>query len=73
MSVVVTEPKSAPVGPDLTSKLSTVFRSTSAISFACSTERASCRARCSSSRFSSATRPAVAGSASLRGSRKLRA
>ena len=56
MSVGVTEPNSAPVGPALTSKRSTVLPSTSAISRACSALRASWRARWRSSRLrSSAT------------------
>ena len=41
MSVGVTEPNSAPVGPAFTSNRSTVFVSVSAISPACSAERAS--------------------------------
>ena len=48
MSVGVTEPNSEPVGPALTSKRSSVCPSVSAISCACSNERASWRARCSS-------------------------
>ena len=69
MSVGVTEPKSAPVGPAFTSKRSTVFPSRSAISAACSAERASWRVRCASMRWISAIRPGVATSASWRGSR----
>src|ERR671930_841131 len=72
-SVGVTEPKRAPLGPAFTSKRSTVLPSTSAISCACSTDRASCRARSASRLRSSATRAAVAGSASRRGKRKFRA
>ena len=56
MSVGVTEPNSEPVGPDLTSKRSTVLPSTSAMSVACSALRASWRPRCSSRLRSSATR-----------------
>src|SRR6185312_16488334 len=73
MSVVVTEPNSDPVGPALTSNRNTVLPSVSAMSLACSALRASCRARSASIRCTSATRPGVATSASLRGSRKLRA
>src|SRR5215211_3208686 len=73
MSVDVTEPNSDPVGPAFTSKLSTVLRSTSAMSSACSALRASWRPRSSSRLRSSAMRPGVASSASRRGSRKLRA
>src|SRR5256714_3410187 len=73
MSVGVTEPKSAPVGPAFTSKRSTVLPRSSAISRACSSVRASCRARSVSRLRSSATRAGVAASASRRGRRKLRA
>ena len=73
MSVVVTEPKSEPVGPDLTSNRRTSLPSVSAISLACSVLRASCIAFWASMRLTSLTRPSVATSARLRGSRKLRA
>src|SRR2546421_179959 len=73
MSVGVTEPKSAPVGPAFTSKRSTVLPRSSAISRACSSVRASCRARSVSRLRSSPTRAGVAASASRRGRRKLRA
>ena len=69
MSVGVTDPNSAPVGPALTSNRRTVFWSVAAISFACSADRASWRARSSSIRLISATRPGVATSASRRGRR----
>ena len=69
MSVGVTEPKSRPRVPAFTSKRSTVFVSVSAISCACSTTRASWRARCSSRLRSSPRSAGVAGWASPRGSR----
>jgi len=61
--------KGEPVDPAFTSNRRTVFESTSAISFACSAVRASCVARCASTRRSSETRADVAVSASRRGSR----
>ena len=55
------------MGPALTSNRSTVFPSSSAISCACSTDRASCFARSVSTRRSSATLAGVAVSARRRG------
>ena len=69
MSVGVTEPKREPVGPALTSNRSTVFASASAISRAWSEVFASWRARTVFRFCSSATRAAVASSASRRGMR----
>ena len=69
MSVGVTEPKSEPVGPAFISKRSSVAASLAAIACASSADFASCRARCVSRFCSSATRAAVASSASLRGKR----
>ena len=71
MSYTLTE--LAPDGPALTSKRSTVRPSTDAASVACSTVRASNSACCASRRRTAAMAPGVATSASLRGSRKLRA
>ncbi len=73
MSVGVTEPKSDPVGPALTSNRSSVAASFAAIACASSAVFASCRARWASRFSSSATRAFVASSASCRGKRKLRA
>ena len=69
MSDGVTEPKSDPVGPALTSNRSTVLPRSSAISCACSAVLASCFARSASTLRSSATRAGVAFSASRRGRR----
>ena len=55
--VAVTEPKSDPVGPALTSKRSSVASSRAAIACASSTVCASCRARCASRRSSSRSEP----------------
>ena len=74
MSVGVTEPKSAPVGPALTSKRSSVW-SERVGDLARLLEGSAPRAgaRCSSRLRSSATLAGVASSASRRGSRKFRA
>ncbi len=73
MFVAVTEPKSVPVSPAGASKRSSSASSLATISCACSTLCASCLARFSSCLRTSATLAGVAVSASLRGSRKLRA